>query len=169
MIQTLFLIFSFISTQQNPFCSCVPTYLPIEEEVAAYDLIFKGRVVKIDTVNYLEQTFLKLKYSTRDSGSYFTNLLVTFNVQSTLKGNKVDSTIKIMTGQGGGDCGYPFRVGKQYMVYTRKKSFIVIDTLYPDIDKFKSHDEDFFETTICDRTTYNVSSDEIILKKILRK
>lgn len=28
-----------------------------------------------------------------------------------------DSTITVHTGQGGGDCGYPFVTGSQYLVY----------------------------------------------------
>ena len=45
--------------------------------------------------------------------------MVTFQVTRTWKG-PVKSEISIYTGEGGGDCGYPFVVGREYLVYAFK-------------------------------------------------
>ena len=46
-------------------------------------------------------------------------MLVTFNVSRSYAGQQ-GKTVDLTTGMGGGDCGYPFEVGKQYLVYAWK-------------------------------------------------
>jgi hypothetical protein len=46
-------------------------------------------------------------------------MLVTFNVSRSYAGQQ-GKTVELKTGMGGGDCGYPFEVGKQYLVYAWK-------------------------------------------------
>jgi hypothetical protein len=45
---------------------------------------------------------------------------VHFHVQEALSGVEPNGEIEILTGFGGGDCGYPFEVGREYVVYARK-------------------------------------------------
>jgi hypothetical protein len=52
---------------------------------------------------------------------------VTFQVTRRWKGPVAD-TLVIRTGEGGGDCGFPFQVGAEYLVYASGK-----DALYTSI------------------------------------
>jgi hypothetical protein len=46
-------------------------------------------------------------------------LLVRFRVQERFRG-ATDNIVEVSTGRGGGDCGYPFKVGETYLVYAYK-------------------------------------------------
>jgi hypothetical protein len=49
----------------------------------------------------------------------FSPLLVRFRVQERFRG-ATDSVVEVSTGRGGGDCGYPFKVGDIYLVYASR-------------------------------------------------
>lgn len=84
-------------------CSCA--YLPsVEDEFERSKAVFSGKVVDIK-----ERRSLK-GYTTKS---------VLFEVTNTWKGVE-QSQIIITTGQGGGDCGYNFIKGKEYLVYANE-------------------------------------------------
>lgn len=81
-------------------CSCAE--LPgVEEEFERSKAVFSGKVIDIR-----EKRSLK-GYTTKS---------VLFEVTNTWKGVE-QSQIIITTGQGGGDCGYDFKEGEEYLVY----------------------------------------------------
>ena len=58
----LFLLLSVISNPgEKTFCSCAPTVAINNEEIDDYDLIFRGVIQKLDTVNQQRQISFKLK------------------------------------------------------------------------------------------------------------
>lgn len=94
-----FLVFAALLTA-NPqpvyACSCVIPGTP-QEEMEKSDAVFSGTVTKIDD-------------------SFETGYDVTLEVIEAWKG--VEGTlIKVHTGMGGGDCGFGFKEGEQYVVY----------------------------------------------------
>lgn len=97
----IFMIGSFPSISRA--CSCA--YLPsVEEEVESSKAVFSVKVVDI-------KEKLNLKGYTTKS--------VLFEVTNTWKGVE-ESQIIITTGQGGGDCGYNFIKGEEYLVYANE-------------------------------------------------
>jgi len=54
-------------------------------------------------------------------------MLVAFNVSRSYAGQQGKS-VELKTGMGGGDCGYPFEVGKQYLVYAWKDESGLLST-----------------------------------------
>lgn len=170
MFHILYLLSTLLPVPAKVTCTCVPIYDSIGNVVKGnYDLILKGRVEKIDTVFYLDESLLKTNYSTRDSGAYFTSIIVLLNVNHIFQGSKSTEKIRIITGIGGGDCGYHFTKGKTYIVYANKRPYILIDS-FNDENKtsFKSHDEVLFETDDCTGTTDQVMKEEAILKRELK-
>lgn len=170
MFHILYLLLTLLPAPGKVTCTCVPIYDSIGNVVKVnYDLIFKGRVEKIDTVFYIDEALLKMNYSTRDSGAYFTSIMVSLSVNNIFKGNKTTQKIRIITGIGGGDCGYYFTKGKTYIVYANKQPYILIDS-FNDENKtyFESHDEVLFETNDCKGTTDQVTKEEAILKRELK-
>jgi predicted P-loop ATPase len=81
----------------------LPIKIPIEESIGKADVIFKGTVLRVDTV--------KMKYEyAGDSTSQIQNTnhfllkhLVILKVAKMLKGESKSDTILILTGEGGGD------------------------------------------------------------------
>lgn len=102
-------------------CSCVQP-LTVEAEFSRSEAVFAGRV-------------LEVKENRNLSGSVTKSAL--FEIRQIWKGGS-ESQIIIQTGGGGGDCGYHFEEGKEYLVYAHRS------TMYGD--------EEQLVTIICDRT-----------------
>lgn len=94
----IFIIGSFPSVTSA--CSCVELS-SVEEEFEHSKAVFSGKVVDIKV---------------RRSLKGYTTQSVLFEVTKTWKGVE-QSQIRITTGQGGGDCGYNFIKGNEYLVY----------------------------------------------------
>jgi Carboxypeptidase regulatory-like domain len=84
-------------------CSCV-TGAPVCEAFWQATAVFTGRVTDIEPV-------------TARDGPPRTHRLVHFEVIDGFRGVTSESTVALVTGQGGGDCGYEFRPGNAYIVY----------------------------------------------------
>lgn len=69
---------------------------------------------------------------------------IPFTIESTFKGRIPGNEIEVKTGTGGGDCGYPFESGQQYLVYAW------------------SNDDGTLSTSICSRTRpLNEAADDL--------
>ena len=101
-------------------CSCAE--LPsVEVEFERSQAVFSGRVVDVREKRSLNG---------------YTSKSVLFEVTNTWKGVE-QSQIIITTGQGGGDCGFDFKVGQEYLVYANESTMYGAKSLV---------------STICDRT-----------------
>lgn len=126
MVTLLFLFCSFIYMMllHVPIsayaCDCV---IPpsVETELSQSDAVFSGKVIRIK--------------DKRSAGGYVRNEII-FEVYQTWKGVD-ESQIKIITGQGGGDCGYHFVPDGEYLVYGRNSEM---------------YGKSQLSTGICDRT-----------------
>jgi hypothetical protein len=75
---------------------------------------------------------------------------VRFKLEKTWSNKDLRKDIIVSTGQGSGDCGYPFEVGKSYLVYA-----------YGETNSLK--------TNICYRTTFIESNKDIAVLNKIRK
>ena len=117
------LVFTFISIlfissfpSNTSACSCAE--LPsVEEEFEQSQAVFSGKVVDVR-----EKRSIK---------GYITKSVL-FEVTNTWKGVK-QSQIIITTGQGGGDCGFDFKEGQEYLVYANESTMygakVLVSTL----------------------------------------
>lgn len=101
-------------------CSCVQP-LTVKDELSRSESVFTGRVVEVKEV--------------RTKG-YLSNSVL-FETSQIWKGGS-ESQIMIHTGGGGGDCGYEFKKGEDYLVYAN------LSSMYGDKEQLV--------TIICDRT-----------------
>lgn len=122
----IFMIGSFPSITSACSCADLPS---VEEEYERSKAVFSGKVVDIK-----EKLSLK-GYTTKS---------VLFEVTNTWKGIE-QSQIIITTGQGGGDCGYNFIKGEEYLVYANESIMNEAKSLV---------------STMCDRTGVLSSSQE---------
>jgi Carboxypeptidase regulatory-like domain len=89
-------------------CTCMSTPSPCES-FKDTPVVFVGLVTsieenKIDIVRFGEKQTIR------------TGLLARFTVEEPLKGIN-QTTVEVATGGGSGDCGYPFKQGRRYLVY----------------------------------------------------
>jgi hypothetical protein len=87
-------------------CSCGSAGAQPCEAAWRSDAVFTGTVRSIEQADYLD-------------GSPYRSSVVTMEVdRGFIKSSP--GTILLATGSGGGDCGYPFVVGRRYLVYASK-------------------------------------------------
>lgn len=101
-------------------CSCAEPP-GVEEELERSDAVFSGKAIEVDEKPAL------FSASTRT---------IIFQVGQIWKGIE-QSQVEITTGQGGGDCGFKFNMGQEYLVYAVKSEMYGTNELI---------------TIICDRT-----------------
>lgn len=123
---SILLIGSFPSITNACSCAELPS---VEEEFERSQAVFSGKVVDVR-----EKQSLK---------GYITKSVL-FEVTNIWKGVK-QSQIIITTGQGGGDCGFDFKEGQEYLVYANES------TMYG---------EKSLVSVICDRSNELSSSQE---------
>ena len=106
-------------------CSCAPPGT-VQNELDKSTYVFLGSVTSIErrtpqmdkgwvtlAVEWIKQLFgADPPFTNRD----FPYKLVSFSVTETFKGSSV-RRVDLVTGMGGGDCGYFFEPGKEYVVY----------------------------------------------------
>ena len=113
-----FIIILFIGSFPSITSACSCAELPsVEEEFEQSQAVFSGKVVDVR-----EKRSIK---------GYITKSVL-FEVTNTWKGVK-QSQIIITTGQGGGDCGFDFKEGQEYLVYANESTMygakVLVSTL----------------------------------------
>ncbi len=107
LVAMLFVL-SLFAVIKTPFafaCDCAEPGTP-SEELKEATAVFSGIVADIDRI---DSDLTEYEYKVR------------FYVEKIWKGIS-DKTVVVSTGMGGGDCGYEFREGERYFVYTHGDS-----------------------------------------------
>jgi hypothetical protein len=89
-------------------CSCREDPIPPCEEYWQAEAVFAGKAIKKSTF-YAEEDEGNSRYK-------YQRVLVRFSVEQAFKGISGEE-VEIVTGMGGGDCGYHFEDGERYVVY----------------------------------------------------
>jgi hypothetical protein len=109
-------------------CECKPDSPPHEAFDKA-EAVFAGKVVRIEDISFPRRAawnVLSWFGFGRSTGPY--GYTVTIDVAISWKGVQTKST-QVMTGYGGGDCGYPFEVGKEFLVYGSRNSGVLVTSI----------------------------------------
>jgi hypothetical protein len=93
-------------------CSCMMTGPPCQATWTA-DSVFIGTVASIATID------------DGSPGASYQSRLVTFNVERGFV-NAATGPVEIVTGMGGGDCGYSFKRGVTYLVYASRSGASIL-------------------------------------------
>lgn len=129
MIKFLFLIFGLLAGFNGLACGCIGKQ-SVSEAFKASDLVVTARIIAVHEIKIWNDTSLVKwdynpavdtitfeQYKFEEEVYGFHDLEYTIVVESSFKGAKDDDTLKIRTGYGGGDCGFPFDLGKKYLIY----------------------------------------------------
>jgi hypothetical protein len=100
----------------------------MRETVAAYSagatqVIFEGVVEKQE----LKSGSPGPPPAALSMSTFGSHRVVTFNVLRAYRGN-ASGSVTVLTGLGGGDCGFDFETGKQYLVYARRVNTEILFT-----------------------------------------
>jgi hypothetical protein len=151
-------------------CTCLPIFdekgnaKTFRQELDQFETIFLGKVTRIDSLYFVPNVFLEQSADGKDSvAGYFMQLKISMAVSKTYKGDANMKTIVIITGVGGGDCGYWFKEGLDYIVYARRQELneLIETTSGKSILK-----KSFLSTTSCDRTTDQIKPEEKLLHRL---
>lgn len=141
LLNTAFLLASY---QLALACTCIGE-ATVKEEMARSSAVFMGTVVssKLKTVaddSQAENLRLDLEY-----------MEFSLVVEHKYKGWSLNDTVQVVTGFGGGDCGFEFALGKAYFVYCSYE-----DRHWNYGEKVKK----FLTTDICRRTRLATDTSE---------
>lgn len=92
-------------------CSCIPP-LPASEAFKSADAVFVGSVTSFGVRGEPE----KSDFDGREVLAFRQGRQAVFRVKKAYKGVQ-EETITVFTGEGGGDCGFDFIVGHEYLIY----------------------------------------------------
>ncbi|HKO60998.1 MAG TPA: carboxypeptidase regulatory-like domain-containing protein [Pyrinomonadaceae bacterium] len=107
MKKVFFLFFLiFVFADESNACSCAGSPLPCESYWQA-SAVFLGTVTHSKNVN-----------SKREEYDFYSRVFH-FTIDKGFRGVK-GTEVEVSTGSGGGDCGYGFEIGRQYLVYAYK-------------------------------------------------
>lgn len=104
-------------------CTCIgKDKQTTETELSFVDIAVKGKIIAVTNFDYYDTTAYSLsglKFDAKQSGYLIRKYkLYTLVVDTKFKTIKnISDTIQIVTGYGGGDCGYEFNLGKDYIIY----------------------------------------------------
>jgi hypothetical protein len=102
-------------------CGSIPS---VGEALLGSNLVLLGTVSRIDdpyTWWWRLKVRLGIEPELRDMEEYerVIGLRVTLSVDRVIKGSS-GASVTLITGHGGGDCGYPFEVGSKYLIFVWK-------------------------------------------------
>src|SRR4051812_35469241 len=111
--RTLLVVGALVAGENDALaCSCMWSGPPCQATWTA-DAIFVGTVVSISPIDHLSL------------GAPYQSRLVKVNVERAFIG-AASGPLEIVTGMGGGDCGYDFKVGVKYLVYAHKSDASIL-------------------------------------------
>lgn len=90
-------------------CSCISGGPPCQS-FGNTDAVFSGKVESVSEFTVTDKNNPRFQFVRKS---------VKFTVTESFRGVK-ENSVEIITGRGGGDCGYPFEAGKEYLVYANE-------------------------------------------------
>jgi len=151
-MKKLVLTIIFVAVSAAAYCCSCSVPSTVEKGFQGSDVVFRGKVISKRIITILDTTIHSFAF---DKAEYKLLVLTLF------KGQIKEDTVTIITGNGGGDCGYPFKIGNEYIIYGFFESGAYSGG--KTVDRVLS-------TNICTRTRSATDTAEIkALREIIRK
>ncbi len=170
----MLIVFLFFGiTIQNAFgCSCIKKD-SLEEAYSKADIIVQGLVVRAELVHLSNKVAINqlLESGTPlDSiDSHLTDfpmVKVLVEIEKIYKGSSNHDTLTIYTGNSGGNCGFEFITGHNYIIFAQKESYFGESFNM----RYLSNSDEFYWVDMCTRTNgFNfreISALEEFIKKL---
>ena len=126
MKKTIIILLAILMFSKTYACTCLENFT-LREEIENSEFIATGKVISFEryTIGY------KLAYTHNTDGSL--RIPIEFDRQSLskykvlitriYKGDLNSDTLIILTGEGGGDCGFHFEIDKNYTIFGNRNSY----------------------------------------------
>lgn len=124
------LIFILLFSIGSYACDC-DGILTIEKAYNQSETVFLGKIISVKPYNS------KISKNGDEIVEEYSNIIVKIEITNTFKGSS-KNIVEIITGIGGGDCGYDFIVGEEYLIFAYDNG------IYTD------KNDGIMETTMCD-------------------
>ncbi|MES2726821.1 MAG: hypothetical protein V4643_06940 [Bacteroidota bacterium] len=132
-------------------CSCIGKD-SIVNSIKYSDFVFRGKVIAKQIIT-IQDDSLPNRFKMR-------RVEYSFIETEVYKGKSVSDTIKVITGQGHGDCGFTFTIGADYIVYSNYENKYY---------KWGTIINPFLTTNICKRTQLYSEKENKLIKLTVRK
>jgi hypothetical protein len=142
MKQFLLLISLLFYSSTSYCCTCIGE-ATVKQELRRSNFVFQGKVISKKIVDIMDTLMPAIKIQ---KAEYTIQVLVVY------KAKIEQDTIKIITGLGGGDCGFEFNIGSEYIIYSSFEN-----KYYPQGNTVNK----FLYTDICRRTRLATDINEI--------
>lgn len=176
-----FLLILICVTQSALGCSCLDLDSnDIDVEISKSDLIIRGKVLDVqEYIIWSDTLFASSLYDSTAGKSYSEFKKELFGISmkeytvlidsSFKKPDCVKDTVRIISGLGGGDCGYKFETNETYLIYAVKE--YSVEYTLPKLGRSFSELQGLYRTNICTRTglVHDRSFDLEYLEKFRRK
>ncbi|MFO7867912.1 MAG: hypothetical protein R6U95_01270 [Bacteroidales bacterium] len=140
-------------------CSCQGEST-VKGAIKSSAFVIVGEIISRDFINIPDSIMIRQNFNDSLAHKFYPYVhrisKYKIQIEKVYKGKTVKDTMEIYTGNGGGDCGYRFKVGEKYIVYGVKENYFGM--LNNDYDYSKG--EECIWTNICMRTT-NYDESEI--------
>ena len=103
----LIILFTFFSSVAY-CCSCIGE-ATVKQELKRSDVVFTGKVISKKIIDLTDTLIPAMKIQKAE---------FKLQVSTVFKGKIKQDTVTIITGVGGGDCGFNFEIGNEYIVYS---------------------------------------------------
>ncbi|MFT5969618.1 MAG: hypothetical protein ACI8ZO_000108 [Flavobacteriales bacterium] len=140
-------------------CSCIGL-ASAKSALKSSEMVFVGKAISKEIVQVLdlELTELYPLDSARFHEFPYTTHVAKykFQIKKLYKGFTQSDTLIVFTGVGGGDCGYSFNIGVDYIVYSK------------DENNLTYHNDSYTWTSICSRTRVFDITEITLIKEALK-
>lgn len=170
MKKAYYILFGFLTLGFSELiaCSCQGEST-VKGAITSSDFVIVGEIISKVFVDIPDSLLIRQNLMDTLAHKYYPYVFriskYKIKIERVYKGATVSDTLDIYTGNGGGDCGYRFKIGERYIVYGNKETYF----------GFLNNNYDYPKglncmwTNICMRTSnyYQLEIDEI--EKILNK
>ncbi|WP_416438336.1 hypothetical protein [Phnomibacter sp. MR] len=168
------ILFLFISPCIVFSCSCLPEF-SIEKSINKADLIFKGKVISIDTVSTIDSVTrgsIDAEGNEHAVLSQHQMIKVSFKIIQFIKGTERPTNYTVFTTYGCCNCGFMFSLNRTYVVYAIAYLAAIGDReiakTEAEIKQRFVNPVKIYSTSSCTRTTDKFKEELKIIKSALR-
>lgn len=166
-LQTILLILLTVAIANKKIIACTCTLNNIASEIRHSKFILSGKILSKEVITVIDSSYLEM-FPDAPRYAIIKQQFVKYilSVNEVYKGRITKKEIEVYSGVGGGgDCGYRFKIGKEFIIYGSKETyfgFIDNDIPYP-------KGKNIIWTNICTRTQ-NLNQNELDqIQKVLPK
>ncbi|WP_196888377.1 hypothetical protein [Aureivirga sp. CE67] len=164
----LFILVFFLINTGIYACTCIGKRT-FKKEIKNSDAVLVGKIISKELITLVDSTAIKMFANDNiiAKGPLYETVIAKYELllTSKYKGNTTTDTIVIYTGLGNGDCGVHFKIGRNYVVYSKSETYF--GQKYNDWPFPKG--KNIYWTNTCSRATLEIEKEIQEIEKHRKK